>query len=201
MGSPRCRSQGAESGRSDSSRSAAVFAKLGSSGRFAAEAGPGHVGIAGSRHARGGIARVGWARRTGRSSRAHMGVARGTLCSRATCRAGRRPSSTPSDVGIAACARGTGPGGSGAELGRACDGPVMGRAAGSALFARAPDARARCTSVGIAGRPIQGRHPDRAVLEPARSGGLRTGSARLHGLGRSPSRGRGATADRRTVVE
>jgi hypothetical protein len=195
VGSTRRRSQAAESGRSDSGRSAAVFAKLGSAGRIAGEAGPGHVGIAGSRRAGSRIARVGWARHTGGSSRADMGVASST---RGTRHAGRRLSGTPSDMGIAAFARGTGPGGAGAKLGRAF------------VFAAAcpRTAYARFTSVGIAGRPTQGRHSYGAVLEPASSsmeptpaGGVSTGGARLHGLGPTPSCGSGATADCRTVVE
>lgn len=212
MGSPRCRSEGAEPGRRDNSRSA-VFAKLGSTVRFAGEAGPGHVGIAGRRPSRGRIARMGWARHIVCSSRAHLGVAR------ATRRAGGRHSSTPSGVGTAACTSGTGSGGTGAELGNACAfvragarsrtacvGPVMGLAAGRALCACSPGARR--TSMGIAGRTIQGRHSDRAIvepprsgMEPARSGVLCAGSAGLDGLGRTPSRGSSATANRRAVVE
>jgi hypothetical protein len=185
VGSARRRCQGAESGRGDSGRSAAVFAKLGSTGRFACEAG--HVGIAGSRPARSRLARVGWARHTCSSSRADMGFARSVRSSRSSRRVRRRASGTSPDVGIAATARGAGPRGSCAELGRACASRI--------------GASRASTSVGTARRTIQACLPDGAVLEPARPVGVSAVGALLYGLGCTATCGSGATADRRTVVE
>jgi hypothetical protein len=209
MGSARRRCQGAESGRGDSGGSAAILAKLGSTRRFACEAG--HVGIAGSRLSRSRIARVGWGRHTCRSSRADMGVARSA---RSTRRVRRRVFCTPSDVGIAATAGSAGPRSSCAELGRPrSSGAVMGRATGCAVCACASRIAA-CrapTSVGTARRTICACHPHGAVLEPARSGmeptraggvragGVCAGGASLHGLGCTAICG-GATADRRTIL-
>jgi len=228
VGSARRRCQGTKSGRGDSGRSAAVFAELGSTGRFACEAG--HVGIAGSRLARSRLARVGWGRRTRRSSRADMGVTRSARSTRSTGRVRRRVFSTPSDVGVAATAGSAGPRASRAELGRACgflfaaarsrsacrsvvgrprsSGAVMGRATGCAVCASASRIGASrvTTSVGTARRTIRVCHPHGAVLEPARAGmepdragGVRAGGASLHGLGCTAICG-GATADRCAIV-
>ena len=221
MGSARRRCQGTKSGRGDSGRSAAVFAELGSTGRFACEAG--HVGIAGSRLARSRLARVGGGRRTCRSSRADMGVTRSARSTRSTGRVRRRVFSTPSDVGVAATAGSAGPRASRAELGRACgflfaaarsrsacrsvvgrprsSGAFMGRATGCAVCACASRIGASrvTTSVGTARRTIRVCHPHGAVLEPARAGGVRASGASLHGLGCTAICG-GATADRRAIV-
>lgn len=64
MGSPRG-SQGGKSGGGDHCRSATVVAKLGSDGRLAGQAGPGHLGSACN---------------TGCRSRADVGLACGTRC-------------------------------------------------------------------------------------------------------------------------
>jgi hypothetical protein len=215
VGSTRSHSQGAESGRRDGGCSTAVFAKLGSIGRFAWETGPGYVGIAGGPPGRRRLARLG--RHTCRSSRAHMGVTRRTLRSHG---AGKRLPGTPSHLGIAATARSAGPRGSCAELGRTCavdfggaglctgrSRSVVGRPRGSGAGME----RATCsagTSVGIAGRTVKFFHPDGAILEPAGSGmepsspgGASAGGARLNRLGRAAKCGSGATAHRRTVVE
>jgi len=207
MGSARRRCQGAESGRGDSGGSAAILAELGSTRRFACEAG--HVGIAGSRLSRSRLSRVGWGRRTCRGSRADMGVARSARSARSTRRVRRRVFCTPSDVGIAATAGSAGPRSSCAELGRPrSSGAVMGRATGCAVCAPASRIGA-CrapTSVGTARRPIRACHPHGAVLEPARSGmeparagGVCAGGASLHRLGCTAICG-GATADRRTIL-